>query len=228
MRPLYRKTVLCILVLTALAGATATLFLTFHREPVHKGKTWSQWLADVNYGQPEATRKEAAKAISEIGTNLLPRLVADLRGSRFDVWKWRTAVLLKKQSLVKFTFTTPDDRARSAAWAFAALGSAARPAAPELLRLFDSCPGYALSAYAAVLGPEAIPVLASRLTSSNEWVRWNAASALSGFSHEATKDAIPFLVKGLNDPSRNVRARMGLVLRELAPAEYESATQTNH
>ena len=150
-----------------LACVAALLFVS--REPVHKGKTWSQWLEEADYGKPEAVRREAEAAIREIGTNMLPRLLADLRPSG-SVLKWRLRSLLQRQTLVKLKFTTPDERCRRAYWGIHALGPAAKPIAPDLVRLFEANPGYALGAYASI-GPEAIPVLTRALTHTNEWVR---------------------------------------------------------
>lgn len=205
-----------------IAVVTALLFIG--REPVHKGKTWSQWLEEVDYGKPDAVRKEARNAIREIGTKLLPRLAADLQPNGSPL-KWRVISLIQRQTLVNLRFTTLDQRSRRAYWAIHALGQSAKPIAPELLRLFEVNPGYAVGAYAAI-GPEAIPALTQALTHTNDWVRWNAASALRDFEPEETRDTVPLLAAGLSDASPNIRKKFGDVLRHLHPDEYERASQT--
>jgi hypothetical protein len=179
-------------------------------DPVYNGKTWSQWLTEVNYGQPQDLRNEAARAIREIGPVMVPRLLADLDFSQ--------------------NLGSPgnqDDRARRACWAFKALGTNASAAAPQLLSLFDSNPGYTVAAYAAVLGREAIPQLIASLGSSGDYVRWNAASALLEFEPSQTKEAIPLLVQGWDDPNGNVSSRMRSALQTLDPVAYEQARQAH-
>jgi hypothetical protein len=219
-----RKLAFALIAGVLVCAVAATLFSG--REPIYKHKTWSQWLEEVDYGQPEAIRTEAATAIRGIGTNLLPRLVSDLHPNG-SALKWRLISLVRRQSLVKLKITSPDERCRRAAWGIHALGLAARPIAPELIRLFDANPGYALGAYASAVGPEAIPVLTQALTHTNQWVRWNAAGALWDFTPSETLDAVPFLVAGLADTNLNVRLQMGNVLRHLHPDEYERVHQKN-
>jgi len=219
-----RRRKLTVAIAAGVLACAVALILFNASEPVHKGKTWSQWLEEADYGKPDATRTEAATAIRQIGTNMLPRLLSDLRpsGSRL---KWQVMRLLQRQSVVKLKFTTPDERCRRAYWGIHALGPAAKPIAPELIRIFDANPGYALGAYASI-GPESIPVLTQALTHTNQWVRWNAASALWNFTPADTRDAVPLLMAGLGDTNADVRARMGDVLRHLHPDEYERASQT--
>lgn len=190
--------------------APAHLVNATENDPVYNGKTWSQWLTEVNYGQPQDLRDQAARTIREIGPIMVPRLLADL-----DV----------SQNLE--SHGNQDDRSRRAYWALQALGTNASAAAPQLLALFDSNPGYTMAAYAAVLGREAIPQLIASLGSTRDYVRWNAASALLEFEPSQTKEAIPFLVQGWDDPNSNVGSRMRLALQTIDPVAYEQARQAH-
>ena len=56
----------------------------FPSEPSYQGKRLSEWLVDVDYGQPEFKRTKAANAIRKMGAKTLPFLLADLGDERFN------------------------------------------------------------------------------------------------------------------------------------------------
>jgi hypothetical protein len=131
-------------------------------DPAYGGKKLSQWLVEVDYGQPEATRKAAQEAIQHIGTNALPLLMKQFQstGSRFQYY---LNMVFAKIPRFKFRFATLDDRIRQASWGIDALGPIAKPAIPELRGLLLSNPGYVPSALAGI-GPDAVPALQDCLT----------------------------------------------------------------
>jgi RNA polymerase sigma factor (sigma-70 family) len=178
-------------------------------DPVYKGKSWSQWLAEVSYGQPQEAREAAAKALREIGPTIIPRLLLEMDPN--------------KSSKIP-NLKAADDRFMGATWAFKALGQAAKSAAPELQELFESNPGYALSAYTGVLGKDSLPGLTSALTNSNQAVRWNAAGSLrEEFELGEAKEAIPFILSGLDDTNENVALQMRWTLQKLDPVALHDA-----
>lgn len=151
------------------AGAT---FLTVSNsgrsvEPEYGGKKLRQWLLEVDYGQPEATRTAAQVAIGHMGTNVLPFVLRDLSGSRSALPHHLNTLLAKVPGL-KFKFTTADDHARRAVWALDALGAHANAAIPEIQKLLLITPGYVPSALAAI-GTDSIPALQQCLTNDSRF-----------------------------------------------------------
>ena len=139
-----------------LAGTGAAIVKTSvpAGEPSYKGRPLSAWLIDVDYGQPQDKRDQAADAIRHMGARTLPYLLARLAER-----------------------SSGDVRCRQVTWAFNALGPIAKPAIPKLIPLLGQNPGYAPAALAGI-GRDAVPELLMALTNESFYVRDNTAAAL--------------------------------------------------
>jgi len=159
------KPVILVLVLSLLVTFLWRVLKTGDSDdPAYGGKKLSQWLVEVDYGQPDATRKAAREAIQHTGTNALPLLMKQFQssGSRFQSY---LNTVFAKIPRLKFRFATADDRIRRATWGIDALGPIAKPAIPELRGLLLSRPGYVPAALAGI-GPDAVPALHECLTNN--------------------------------------------------------------
>jgi hypothetical protein len=143
------------------------------REPSYQGKTLLEWLPDVVYVmsdpfvRPSEKREQAVEAIRQMGTNVIPYLLADLGdgnplGLHYTRQDTRSA----------------DERLGQATWAFDALGPAAKSAIPQLVKLLPVSPGYVPGALAGI-GPDALPELLQALTNDVFWVSDNTAADLA-------------------------------------------------
>jgi HEAT repeat protein len=132
---------LILLACLAMAGSLV-LVLPREREPEYQGKKLSEWLRIgfwSNYGTPE--RRDATKAVREIGTNALPYLSKAIAYERTSITD-KEMTLVKalpipfgmKLALVK-RLAEGDNRATRAEFGFTALREVANPVVPELARL---------------------------------------------------------------------------------------------
>jgi RNA polymerase sigma factor (sigma-70 family) len=133
------------------AGQGNTASTSTQNDPVYDGKTWSQWLVDIGNKKPKETRDAAAKAIREIGPQILPRVMEEIDAS-----------------LPAEDGASHDDRLSRATLAFAALGTNAAAAIPELLARTEKFPGYVPNALASI-GPAAVPALQQCLTNTRSY-----------------------------------------------------------
>jgi len=161
-------------------------------EPVYQGRPLGEWLAERDRdGQFSSGAKAALQAL---GTNAIPALLARLA--------YREPV-----------FGLPDfDVSVGATSALITLGEHARPALPALTALMDGDDQQpALLAMMATLGTgaDAAPCLMKGLTNRFADVRNEAAGAMTGDwgkqFPELRKQAMPLLVKLLDDPDQSVR-----------------------
>jgi HEAT repeat protein len=191
-------------------------------EPVHDGKTLTQWLKRLDDGQyfgissgaapsPTARQIEAAEAIRAIGAEALPLLMQDIHATPAqNAFRFRTERSVN-QALYKvfgtrilFSDITEEDRLRwRAAQGLAALGPLARGEVPELKRLlltnyFHSSIKEAAYALATV-GPEGIEIL-TNAPQANEWSGMCAIWAL-GQHPAAGTTVIPFLISATSSGS---------------------------
>src|SRR5262245_53528081 len=128
------------------------------RDPVSAGKPLSYWLEQIALNPRSAD--EAVSAVRSLGTNLIPCLLADLKGARRMSWQYRFNRLLDKQRLVSLRFHGLEDRRRRAKWGFFALAEDATPAIPWLVRELEAKPVPTEELFAlAFTGHVAIPVL---------------------------------------------------------------------
>lgn len=143
------------ILLVAGTGAVVVKNTYFPSEPSYQGRRLSEWLVDVDYGQPQEKRTKAGEAIRQMGVKTLPFLLADLGDKQGN-----------------------DNRCRQATWAFDALGPIGKSAIPKLTKLLEQNPGYVPGALAGI-GRDALPELMNALTNGSFWVRDNAGTYLA-------------------------------------------------
>ena len=177
----------------------------FPDEPSCNGKRLGEWLETRIEGGGDFT-PAAKDAIHQMGTNAIPALLKRLTYER-----------------PPYCFS-PFQINLNAASGFIALGEQAKPALPELWMLMDSTnKDIALTAMIATCGTgsNAMPFLIKGLTNQFANVRNLAANTLTEgvgdkFS-EQRKQAIPLLVKLLNDPDEDVRLNVTNQLKQIDP-----------
>lgn len=177
------------ILLVAGVGTVAVKNNYFPSEPSYQGKKLSEWLVDIDYGQPQEKRDKAGEAIRKMGVKTLPFLLADLADEK-----------------------AKDNRYRQATWAFDALGSIGKPAIPKLTKLLEQNPGYVPGALAGI-GRDALPELLNALTNGSFWVRDNAAAYLGNaissgkVSPDEASAAFPIAIENLQYESTNALFR---------------------
>ena len=137
--------------------------------------------------------------------------------------------LLKRLVYVKPPCGLPDFAVNmNAVRGFITLGSQAKPALPRLQALMDSTNGdLALHAMLASCGcgSNALPLLIKGLTNKFPDVRNEASNLLTGNLSlqflKQRKEAVPFLVKLLDDPDENVRLNATSELKEIDPERWQ-------
>ena len=171
-----------------LVAGTGTVIVKnnyFPSEPSYQGRKLSEWLVDIDYGQPQGKRTKAGNAIRQMGVKTLPFLVADLADKQ-----------------------TKDNRYSEATWAFDALGPIGKPAIPALTKLLKQNPGYVPGALAGI-GRDALPELLDALTNQDFFVRDNTAAYLANaifsdkISAEDARPAFSIAVQNLQYENTN-------------------------
>ena len=175
-------------------------------EPSYEGKPLGEWLKMYDRQGDYSYSKEATNAIHHIGSNAIPSLLERL--------------VYVQPPFGTRAFEVNIDAMRG----FITLGEQALPALPKLQMLMNGTnEDFALYAMmsACGTGSNAIPFLIRGLTNQFGSVRNEAANTLSSDLGaqfpEQRKQAIPFLVKLLNDPDENVRMNSTNQLKELDP-----------
>jgi HEAT repeat protein len=172
-------------------------------EPRYQGKPLGEWLSMRREGWELATN--AVQALQAMGTNVIPALLARL-------------------TYKEPVFNLDDyDVSMGAATALIAMREQAKGALPTLAGLMDGDnPDLALRAMVATLGTgvDAMPCLMKGLTNRFADVRSEAAHFLTEWGAqfpEERKQAIPYVMKLLNDPDEHVRMNARGDLKELDP-----------
>ena len=170
-------------------------------EPSYQGKPLGEWIAMRKEGWELSTN--ALAALRQMGTNVVPAL------------------------LTRLTYKDPvfnledGDVNMGAATALIALGEQAKSALPTLAALMDSDnPDLVLRAMIATLGAgaDAVPCLMKGLTNQFPDVRSEAAHFLAEWGAqfpEQRKQAIPYVMRLLNDPDEQVRRNATGDLKEI-------------
>ena len=185
------KRILLFVLLAGVAGIFAILSWHSHPvEPVYEGKSLSAWLPaldDANRGMPGLFPRDASRAVRAAGTNAFPILFRLLRATDSPL-KLKLVALLKKQNRVNLHIRTADDLHIEAEAAFQLLGSRAKGAVPELIKLYEEVlPPESKAAIVSVIGyslPESrdtIPALERAATNANNRVSSIASNALSNY-----------------------------------------------
>ena len=85
------------------------------RMPIYQGRTIDQWYSDFAAAEsPPEVRARAAEVLREMGTNETPSLIKRLRDVNDSRFKLKLMALLNRQSWIKFSFTTAEQRRESA------------------------------------------------------------------------------------------------------------------
>ena len=172
-------------------------------EPSYQGKPLGEWL--VMWQDETGLSTNAVEALRQMGTNMIPALLARL-------------------TYKEPVFNLDDyDVGMGAARALIALGDDAKPALPALAALMDSdSEDIALRAMIATLGTgtNAFPCLLKGFTN-----RFPRCAQRSRAFHgrmgravpRAAKQAVPHIIKLLEDPDEQVRTNATNDLQELDP-----------
>ena len=190
-------------------------------EPVSAGKPLSYWLEQI--GRDPRSADEAVRAVRMMGTNVIPRLLADLRGNRSILWRYRVNRLLDKQRLISFRFRGLEDRERLAKWGFFALAADATPAIPRLVQEIEARPLPTEELYAlAFVGNAAISILITNLTNEARiYVPASAALAVATAVHldrislGEAQVLIPVFTQLLQSTNPRTRAKAKIALNHI-------------
>jgi HEAT repeat protein len=185
----------------------------FPDEPTYGGKRLGEWLKIVmvwrERNENRALGKEGEVAIRQMGTNAIP-------------------ALLQRLVYVEPPFGLPvPELNRQAEYGFDILGERAKGALPELATFLDGpsedCAEGAMRCIDSICGrmPDGIPYLMQALTSRHVGVRTWAISLLwRGKNVEfkiQRKQAVPLLVKLLDDPEKRVQSMARDALKVIDP-----------
>jgi HEAT repeat protein len=172
-------------------------------EPSHQGKPLGEWLG--MWQDESGLSTNALEALRQMGTNMIPALLARL-------------------TYKEPVFNLDDyDVGMGAARALMALRDEAKPALPALAALMDSdSEDIALRAMIATLGTgtNAFPCLIKGFTNRFAVVRSEAAHFIAEWGApfpEQQKQAVPYIIKLLEDPDEQVRTSATNDLQELDP-----------
>jgi HEAT repeat protein len=172
-------------------------------EPSHQGKPLGEWLG--MWQDESGLSTNAVEALRQMGTNMIPALLARL-------------------TYKEPVFNLDDyDVGMGAARALIALRNDAKPALPALAALMDSdSEDIALRAMIATLGTgtNAFPCLLKGFTSRFSVVRSEAAHFIAEWGApfpEQQKQAVPCIIRLLEDPDEQVRTSATNDLQELDP-----------
>lgn len=227
---------------TAIAAvlALAAWFVLPSREPEYQGKKLSHWLRQLESAQDLESPdwQTSARAVRQMGTNALPRLIAPL-GMSDPQWKaqavdWLGQVLNKDFS----NRLIARERQRSLL-ALQVLGPVASPLVPEIAAMITNAnPDIADVAFAALTrinAPDCVPPLVRTLTDGSAILRPSAVVSL-GSLRGVARDSVPALVAVLNNRNENENVRfeaaraLGLIGRDpklAVPALTRSLSETN-
>ena len=184
-------------ILSILAGIAAD------QEPSYNGRLLSQWLVDLQLGQVGDNPTEVA--VRAMGTNAIPTL---LKWISYEQSPSERSSPSEETGRRSYTLS-PEERAVRTKYAFAFLGSAARPAIPELTRLARTSSGpdraQRCADSLAYIGRESIPSLLSLATKGPPVTRRCAIDALARFAGDpAAAAVVPVLITCLDDTNKVV------------------------
>jgi HEAT repeat protein len=211
-----RVAILCAVVLAGALGGLAWHGLGSHG-PAYQGKPLSAWMDEwnkyllANRGSPDrAKRDQALAAIRQIGSEALPALLS-MAGAKDSALKKRLIALANKQSLLRLRLHPADYYHARATYGFSALGSAAKPAVPALIRLLHDQDRQVRASAAqclSLIGPEAadaVPALIQTLNAEGNGygpVLINSMLAL-GAIHSEPETVLSLLLEYVNGPRKD-------------------------
>jgi HEAT repeat protein/PBS lyase HEAT-like repeat-containing protein len=198
-------------VLVAVAAVIA-LSLPRSSEPTYKGRTLSAWLSDYGFGNAQE-QSHAVIAIQKIGTNALPWL---LKWRNYDgrpkqpVWKARILSAVHKSRLrllwkvrIQRRIAGPGNMYAESLWGFGILGSAAKPAIPELSRLARTSESYWALFALGKIGLEAVPALMDALDDPATPLRFEGFRFICADNQPDVPAAVVPRLVGMLDESDN-------------------------
>lgn len=188
----YENLVAVIFCLLAVQSAQAAL-------PSYNGKTLIEWM-----GEPD--QKVRNDAIQQIGTNAIPTLIDILSVKRSNVR--RVVSKLQNKELQGYISEDADlDGLRSLAVdGFAALGTNAEPAIPQLTKMFNDDEIRLQAARALTkIGPKGFMVLTNAIAHGNSATRNNLIWAIAEEGGADKKIITELLVNSLKDSDWTVR-----------------------
>lgn len=167
-----------------------------------------------------------------MGTNALPHLLRMVARKDSSGKLWLRAWVGRGSMIRRWTSTHYLERIRGAA-GFEALGKEGAPAVPQLIQLLQNeQTSYPAALALSAVGSPAVPALVQTLTNKSAWARVGAVQALN-FMHGA-EEAIPDLLKSLDDPEPAVRGGAAIALGDMrkksqmvVPKLIESLSDTN-
>ena len=231
-QPLFVRRFSWIAVVLMLIAAGISFCMLRPRDPVSAGKPLSYWLEQIALNPGSAD--EAVSAVRLMGTNVIPCLLADLRGNRSMFWQYWVNRLLDKQRLISLRFHGLEDRRRRAKWGFLALAADATPAIPWLVQEIEAKPVPTEELYAlAFIGNAAIPVLITNLT--NEARIYVPASAALAVATAVQLDRIslgnaqvfvPVFTQMLQSKNPRTKAKAEIALNHIRGKAVEGVTNS--
>jgi hypothetical protein len=215
-----------IILLAVLLTGVFVIYLVQPSEPSYQGRKLSAWLKGYYsyslgwFGQHD----KEDEALRQMGTNAIPFLMK-MSKTEDSKFKQKFTSLVRKQSLIRFQFTTAVDIRARAYCGFRALGKAVKPMVPTLTGGLGDSELLIRSLAAEALvntGLGGIQPLTNALSSTNWMTRLVVVEALGmygdGFEGqwhpaltkeelaEAKKQAIPILLGLLNDTNARLRS----------------------
>ena len=189
------------LVVVGVLAIGVGLYLQRPREFEFQGKKLTRWLDDLEASQPQKTRDAAKEALRQMGTNVVPSLLAMLRSAP-SYSKRQMASSIGQAELAH----------RRGMGGFQALGAVALPALTNYLAKPETATttAHALSQ----VGGDGIPQLLHALTNENALVRQRVELGLDP-SRETGQALVPALIRNLKDNDSHVRAYAALALGKL-------------
>jgi hypothetical protein len=236
-----RRLIIGMAVLLAVLCSVA-VFAFWPREPHYQGRPLSQWLEDLNSGQPWV-QAQAAEALRHMGTNSLPGLVHRIQ-QRDSALKRRVMVVLSKRHLPGAQYWKPAAYEQRKAWrALRVLGRSAEPAVPAVVAaLQDGSAGLEAAATLPWLGPAGVRGLTNALAHAGGHQFEEIYKALGCYARDFRSGAMPkqdqefvlqacakAVVAHVADPDFLVRC-LTLASMEYLPVEPEAVIPavTNH
>ncbi len=201
-------------------------------QPVNHGRKLSEWAQEVKFLDPDSRPlkpDDSIRAIQEIGTNAIPYAVRWLSTDPRDkVRRLKAELILRVNQSQKWFhfdsgFESPFHKKRLALGVFAALGTNAVQAIPEIEKLLESDDRYVVEFAALALrsiGKDSIPVLVRSLSSTNQILVEASISALSSFGTNSLR-GFPKLMEHLKTDSMGLGDYCAFALLYIAPEAKE-------
>lgn len=185
----------------AIVALAVGLYFQRPREFEYQGKRLTRWLDDLDQSQPPATRDAASQAVQQMGTNIVPSLLAMLKA----------APSYSKRQLASSLGQAESAHHRALA-GFQALGAQAIAALTNYLVKPETA---VVAAHAiSQVGPDGVSPLLRALTNNNAIIRQRVELGLESNS-TGGQPLVSALIQNLRDSDDHVRAYAALALGKL-------------